>query len=82
MTSVLRPAGVAGHSPAPLSHHRRRTNTATSMAATAVTMATTVSMAMGGRGELGDKRTRGFSSWKLIGSETRRCWTWAAAPVT
>lgn len=79
MTSVLLPAGVEVCSLEPLSHHRR-TNIVTSMATTAVTMVTMVSMAMGGRGELGQRRILGSVSWKPIGSETRRCWTWAAVP--
>lgn len=83
MTFVLPPAGVEVCSLAPFSHHRRRrTNIATSTATTAVTMATTVSMAMGGRGGSGQRRTLGSASWKLIGSEIRRYWTWAVAPVT
>lgn len=82
MTSVLPPAGVEVCSLAPFSHHRRRTNIATSMATTAVTMATTVSMAMGGRGGSGQRRTLGSASWKPIGSEIRRYWTWAVALVT
>lgn len=80
LTSVLPPAGVEVCSLAPPSSHRRGTNIVISMATTAVTMVTMVSMGMGGRGGLGQRRILGSVSWKLIGSERRRCWTWAAVP--
>lgn len=82
LTSAL-PTGVEIHSWLLLEHHRgRRTNIATSMASTAVTMATMASTGTGGRAGLGRKRTLVSVSWKLIGSGIRRCWMSAVAPVT
>lgn len=51
-----------------------KTNTATSTAITAATMATKVSMETSGKGGLGPRRTTDCASWMVIGSETRRCW--------
>lgn len=84
MTSVPPPAGVEDLGLVPLTpeRRRRRTNTATSTGTTAVTMATKVFMETSGRGGLGQRKTQGSGSLKLIGSETRRFWTWAAALVT
>lgn len=49
---------MEGNISAQHNHHRgRKTNTATSMATTVVTMAIMVSMEMNGRGEWGQRRT-------------------------
>lgn len=76
MTSVPPPAGVEDLRLVPLTpERRRRTNTATSTGTTAVAMATKVFMETSGRGGLGQRKTQGSGSLKLIGSETRRFWT-------